>query len=123
MTVRVDTKETSGLFFITFTCYKWIPLFEITNGYDAVYKWFDHLKNKGHYICGYVIMPNHVHALIGFKKTSQALHTIIGNGKRFIAYEIVFRLHQQDISKILLQLKQGVNNTDLRRGKLHEVFE
>jgi hypothetical protein len=123
MTVRVDAKENSGLFFITFTCHKWIPLFEITDGYDAVYKWFDHLRNKGHYICGYVIMPNHVHVLIGFKKTSQALHTIIGNGKRFIAYEIVIRLHQQGNSEMLLQLEQGVNNTDLRRGKLHQVFE
>ena len=53
MTVRVDLKENSGLFFITFTCYKWISLFEITDGYiDAVYKWFNHLKSKGHYICG-----------------------------------------------------------------------
>jgi REP element-mobilizing transposase RayT len=123
MTVRVDLKENSGLFFITFTCYKWISLFEITDGYDAVYKWFNHLKSKGHYICGYVIMPNHVHAMIGFKKTSQALATIIGNGKRFIAYQIVSRLRQQDNSKVLLQLEQGVNDTDHSRGKLHQVFE
>ena len=83
MTVRVDIGINSGLFYITFTCYKWIPLFEITYSYDVVYKWFDYLKSKGHYICRYVIMPNHVHAIIGFKKTSRALHTIIGNGKRF----------------------------------------
>jgi len=40
--------------------------FKITNGYDAVYSWFDHLKSKGHYITGYVIMPNHLHVLIAF---------------------------------------------------------
>ncbi len=68
MTVRVDIGINSGLFYITFTCYKWIPLFEITHSYDVVYKWFDYLKSKGHYICRYVIMPNHVHAIIGFKK-------------------------------------------------------
>jgi REP element-mobilizing transposase RayT len=123
MTVRVDIRQNSGLFFITFTCYEWISLFEIVDGYDIVYRWFDHLKSKGHYICGYVIMPNHIHAIIGFRKTSQALHTIIGNGKRFIAYEIVRRLQRHGNSKILRQLEQGVNNTDRSRGKLHQVFE
>ena len=37
-------------------------------------------------------MPNHVHALISFKATEQSINTIVGNGKRFIAYEIVKRL-------------------------------
>jgi REP element-mobilizing transposase RayT len=46
---------------------------------------FDHLKSKGHYLTGYVIMPNHVHALIGFRRNDQSINTIIGNGKRFIA--------------------------------------
>jgi hypothetical protein len=37
------------LYFITFTCQDWLSLFEITNSYDAVYKWFDHLKAKEHF--------------------------------------------------------------------------
>jgi len=53
-----------------------------------VYNWFDHLKGKGHFISGYVIMPNHIHTLIAFRNTGQAINTIVGNGKRFIAYEI-----------------------------------
>ena len=53
-----------GTFFITFTCHDWLPLIDKTDGSDIVYKWFDHLKLKGHKINGYVIMPNHIHALI-----------------------------------------------------------
>ena len=54
------------MFFITFTCYQWLSLIDTINGYEIIYKWFDHLKSKGHFINGYVIMPNHVHALISF---------------------------------------------------------
>ena len=70
-------------------------LFELTNSYDAVYKWCDHLKANGHYITGYVILPNHLHVLVGFKALTQSINTIVSNGKRFIAYEIVKRLEEQ----------------------------
>lgn len=64
-------------------------MFEITNGYGVVYRWFDYLKCKGHYINGYVIMPNHLHAIIAFKNTGKKVNGIVGNGKRFMAYELV----------------------------------
>ncbi|MBA3674785.1 MAG: transposase [Chitinophagaceae bacterium] len=50
---------------------------------------FNYLKEKGHYIAGYVIMPNHIHALLAFSKTDKKINKIIGNGKRFLAYEII----------------------------------
>lgn len=53
-----------------------------------IYKWVDYLKSKGDDIAGHVIMPNHLHTLIVFTNTSQGIYTIVGNGKRFIAYEI-----------------------------------
>lgn len=37
-------------------------------------------------------MPNHIHALISFINAKQSINTIIGNGKRFMAYEIIERL-------------------------------
>lgn len=40
-------------------------------------------------------MPNHVHVLISFAKCKQYINTFIGNGKRFMAYEIIKRLQQQ----------------------------
>jgi hypothetical protein len=58
MAVRTPIKQTEGPYFITFTCCQWLPLFEITDGYDTVYKWFGYLKSKNHFLEGYVIMPN-----------------------------------------------------------------
>ena len=84
MAVKQTIPYNHGIFFITITCHKWISLIEQTNSYDAVYKWFDYLKSKGHYIVGYTIMPNHIHALIGFQNTGKRINTIIGNGKRFM---------------------------------------
>lgn len=88
-----------------------------------MYKWFDYLKTKGHYINGFVIMPNHLHLLIGFRNSSKTINTIISNGKRFMAYEIVKRLSQLKDEKILQQLTAAVTDSDKKRGKLHQVFE
>jgi len=123
MPTRTAIPYNSGVYFITFTNYKWLPLFEMTNAYDLVYKWFNYLKEKGNYVIGYVIMPNHLHVIIAFRKSKQTINTIIGNGKRFLAYDIIERLKQNNQSTILKILKQGVKLTDKKRGKLHEVFE
>ena len=56
--------------------------FQITNGYDAVYNWFNALKQTGHYIIDYTIMTNHVHVVIAFHNTSKTITSIIVNGKR-----------------------------------------
>ena len=123
MSVRKIITETDGIFFITITCYSWIPLFQISNTYDAVYKWFNYLKEKGHYITGYVIMPNHFHFLVAFSKSNKNINKIIGNGKRFLAYEIIERLKEANNTSMLNQLAEAVEVTDRKRGKLHEVFE
>lgn len=113
----------SGIHFVTFTNYQWLPLIEITGSYDLVYKWFDVLQSKGHSVVGYVVMPNHLHVLIAFNHPSQSLNTIIGNGKRFIAYGILDRLKQAGRTDILNKLSAGVTTSDKNRGKLHQVFE
>ena len=100
-----------------------MPLFELTNTYDAIYKWFDHLKTNGHYITGDVILPNHLHVLIGFKALTQSINTVVSNGKRFIVYQIVKRLEEQNNTAILKTLSDAVTDSDRKRGKLHQVFE
>ena len=112
-----------GIYFITFTCYKWKPLLEITNSYDAVYKWFDYLAGKGCAIIGYVIMPNHLHALIHLPVGIKNLNTIIGNGKRFMAYEIIGRLEEQKEETLLQELYHGVKKRERKKGQRHRVFE
>jgi REP element-mobilizing transposase RayT len=43
-------------------------LFHIINGYDLVYNWFNHLKeNELTEIIAFVIMPNHLYAILYFK--------------------------------------------------------
>jgi REP element-mobilizing transposase RayT len=123
MAVRTLMDDTEGMYFITFTCHQWLPLFEITKGYDSVYKWFYYLKSKGHNVKGYVIMPNHLHILIDFKNSSKSVNTIISDGKRFMAYEIVKRLKEQNETDVLFKLSEVVNASDKNRGKIHQVFE
>lgn len=84
-----------GIYFITFTCHEWLSLIDLTKGYDLVYSWFDILVSKGHAITGYVIMPNHLHMLLYFARARQSLNTIVGNGKRFIAYDMIKRMESQ----------------------------
>ena len=123
MPVKKQIPFNCGHFFITFTCYKWLPLIHITNGYDLLYNWFNILKANGHFITGYVIMPNHVHATIAFRACKKNINTIIGDGKRFMSYEIVKRLTASGQTALLQQLQHGVNSSDKKRGKLHEVWE
>jgi len=104
-----QSSNNGGIYFITFTCYKCNPLYAITNSHDAVYKCppvpvrtgFDYLSGRGCSIIGYVILPNHLHALIHLPVGIKNLNTIISNGKRFIAYEIFKRLEEQKAEPLL----------------------
>ena len=123
MAVKTPIEFSEGMYFITFTCQQWLPLFEITNSYDTVYKWFDYLNTKGHKVKDYVIMPNHLHALIDFGTSEKNINSIVSDGKRFMAYKIVERLKSQSRTEILLQLSEAVTNSDKDKGKIHQVFE
>ena len=68
-------------------------------------------------------MPNHVHALISFKATEQSINTIVGNGKRFMAYEIVKRLQAQGEKDLLLTLQNNVEAKRRANNKLHDVWK
>lgn len=121
MGVRKKIAEPNGVFFITFTCARWLPLLQLTEGYDAVYKWFDYLKAQKHYIVAYVLMPSHVHVMIAFSDTRTAINTIAGNGKRFIAYDLVKRLEHQGKKEILEQLGSWVNKTELANTRVRSA--
>ena len=40
-------------------------------------------------------MPNHLHALITFSNTGKNINKIMGNSKRFMAYDIVAKLKRK----------------------------
>jgi len=124
MSVRREITEYSGIYFITITCCRWLHLFEEANAYDLVYQWFDILKHQGHFICAYVIMPNHLHCLIAFRNTQgQSINGIVGKGKRFMAYGIVKRLKVRGKDALLNKMKVLVDKKEKLKGKIHEVFQ
>src|SRR4051794_38255006 len=82
--------------------------------------WFDYLRNSAAIkVTAYVIMPNHVHAILFFPHTNYNLNT----AKRLIAYKIVNRLKQVHENKILQQLEDGVSEREKKKGQLHKVFK
>ncbi len=123
MPVRKDIPYNKGLFFITFTCFRWLPLIEQTNSYDLVYSWFDYLKKQNHRIAGYVIMPNHIHVLIDFARSTKKINTVVGDGKRFMAYEIIKRLKKKGETETLALLEKAVTAKSKDKGKNYEVWE
>ena len=100
-----------------------MPLLEVIQGYDVVYKWFDILVKSGNYILGYVLMPNHVHVLIGFKNSGIQLNKIIGSGKRFMSYDIMNRLQILDDKECLSVLANSVSKSERNDGKRYRVWQ
>ena len=123
MPVKRAIPYSYGTFFITFTCYKWMSLIDKVNGYDIVYKWFDYLKAQGHFVNAFVIMPNHVHVIISFIETEQSINNIVGNGKRFMAYDTIKRLKENNEVDLLDLLADAVEMKRKVNNKMHEVWE
>ncbi|HEY5533961.1 MAG TPA: transposase, partial [Ignavibacteria bacterium] len=123
MSTKKEKYNKDTFYFCTITCFEWIPLFEITNLYDHIYKWFRILKSKKIYVVRFVIMPNHMHFIVYFPEITININSIIGTGKRFMAYEIVKRLKELEQFDLLNKLENAVNITDKKRNKLHQVFQ
>ena len=110
--------------FITFTCYQWLNLFDIAKAHNLVYNWFDYLKeNRKGEVLAFVIMPNHVHAIIYLYDWNTDLNKLVGNGKRFMAYDLVEKLKARGQIEILHQLQEGLTEIEKSKGQLHRVFE
>jgi REP element-mobilizing transposase RayT len=123
MSVKTPHDLSNEIYFCTFTCCNWLPLFGITESYDEVFKWFTIAHEKKFRICVFVIMPNHLHFILATPFRNSSLNTLVSNGKRFLAYRIVDKLKAQGCSYILKQLETAVTPSDRRRGKLHQVFK
>ncbi len=124
MTTKLKHSNIYSTYFITFTCAEWISLFEITKTYDAVYNWFSILNKKYNAsVVAYVIMPNHLHAIIHFKDGHFNLNDIISNGKRFLAYGIINRLEENANVEVLGKLSALLTERERKKGQLHKVFK
>ena len=78
-------------------------------------------------ICHYAKFPKkrdrHLYFIMATPFRNANLNTLVSNGKRFLAYEIVERLKNSIHNHLLKQLENEVTRSDKKRGKLHQVFE
>ena len=124
MAIKLKHRDSYSTYFITFTCVEWISLFEISKTNDTVYNWFAILKEEYNAdVIAYVIMPNHLHVIVHFHKEGFNLNTIVGNGKRFMAYEIINRLEIEKNTELLNRLESLLTARERKKGQLHKVFK
>ena len=123
MAIKTIHDTADKTWFITFTCFSWIPLFQITDSYDLVYNWLNLIREKYAIdTTAFVIMPNHFHGILHLN-SSNNLNKVISNGKRFMAYEMVKRLNSQNQNDMLQKLSSACSEDDKKKGQLHKIFE
>ncbi|TSD67786.1 hypothetical protein FFF34_010475 [Inquilinus sp. KBS0705] len=125
MAIRTIHNTPDHTWFITFTCYCWLPLFETTQSYDLIYDWLRLIDEKYHIkTLAFVIMPNHVHLLLHLPVSDNLkLNTIISNGKRFMAYELIRRLTVKNENKLIGILTLACSQNEIDKGQRHKAFE
>jgi len=67
-------------------------------------------------------MPNHFHVLLFPTHTGTSLNLLVGEGKRFMAYDIVNGLKKSGKVDLLRELQQGVTTKEKLKDKMHQVF-
>ena len=123
MTKFAKRDKTNTVYFVTFTCFKWLALIESARAYNAFYKWFEYLKKSDIPLLGYVIMPNHFHCLIYLPSDSnKTLNQLISNAKRFIAYAIIQNLEEAKNESLLQLLFIHTSEKRKIKGQRHRVF-
>jgi putative transposase len=121
MAVRNKTEFIADeIYYLTFTILGWQSVF-VTNQYRRlVYRWFDYVKSKyDNKIHGYVIMPNHIHALVYISSKSPKISVLMQNAKRFMAYSIIGCLEADKKVELLEKFKVKPNN----KQAVHRVFQ
>jgi hypothetical protein len=68
-------------------------------------------------------MPNHSHVILNFPTMPKSLNTVIGNAKRFMAYEIIKGLEKNKEFLLLEELQSVVSKREKTKGQNHKVFE
>ncbi len=124
MPIRTQHEINDNIWFITFTCYRWIPLFELTKSYDLVYNWLNLIDEKYKIkTLAFVIMPNHIHLILHLPDGITNLNVIISNAKRFMAYAIIQRLMTQKDYNLLFLLSEVCSEKEKAKGQKHKAFE
>ncbi len=67
-------------------------------------------------------MPNHLHLLVFTITTDEVINNLIGDTKRFMAYEIVRRLKKIGRNDLLTLMRETVTLNERAKKKIHNVF-
>jgi putative transposase len=107
--------------FITFTILGWKAIFTSDKYCNLIYKWFDYIKkNYDNKIYAYVIMPTHIHCLLYISDKSKELSKLIQNAKRFLAYQIVGLLKEDNRTELLNFFQ---SQASIKKGAKHKIFK
>ncbi|MEN8248540.1 MAG: transposase [Bacteroidota bacterium] len=100
------------LYFVTFTVVEWIPVFNDLNNIDIILESIQHnQKNKGLEVYAWVIMPNHLHMIIG-RNGERSLSDIIRDFKSFTSNQIRHNLLKDSSSlKYQILALNGMKNS------------
>ena len=89
MRSRYAVREEHHAHFVTSTIVEWLPVFITSACCDLIVEAFDYCrKHKGLKLYGWVIMPNHFHAVV----QSAALSRVMADLKKFTARSLIEQL-------------------------------
>jgi putative transposase len=98
---RIDLRGPAAAF-VTTTVTNWQPVFSKRETADLVILTLDEtVKKFGISVCGYVLMPSHLHLLAGFPQIEK-MSLIIGSFKSLTSRRIRERMREQEQSHFLL---------------------
>ncbi|MBN1992222.1 MAG: transposase [Anaerolineae bacterium] len=89
MRSRYKITEQTPVYFITTSTRLWIPILLNETVFQILLNSFKYCQaNKGFNLHGYVIMPNHLHAIISHDDPEQIPNVVVRDYKRHTATEI-----------------------------------
>lgn len=94
-------------FFITTTCLHWLPLIKESNGYRYIEEAFDFLSSKYQsVVLAYVIMPNHLHFILYFKRENKC-SAYMRDLKKYTSVKIREELEGLNKKELLDSMRSG----------------
>jgi len=98
---RYLVREKYQAHFVTSTIVDWLPVFTSSTCCDIVAEAFDYCrKHKGLQLYGWVIMPNHIHAVVQATELSRVMADL----KKFTAHRLIVQLEIEQRNWLLEQL-------------------
>ncbi len=119
-TLRINKINENLTHFLTLTIIEWIDIFTKPAYFTAIINSLKYCqRNKGLEIYEFVIMPNHLHLIIGAKENYE-LSQIISDFKRFTTKEILSLLKNDNRRYILNLIK---NSFARKKGNQQQIWQ